>query len=62
MTIIKHKFLRYLDLFKCKAATAYMSILLVIILLMSSSLIYDCEIPSITYLRNVDATTVLLIE
>lgn len=62
MTIIKHKFLCYLDLFECKAVAAYMPILLIIILLMSSSLIYDCGVPSITYLRNMDATTVLLLK
>jgi hypothetical protein len=39
-----------------------MPVLLIIVLSMPSSLIYDCGILFITYLRGVGATTILFLE
>ena len=60
--LLSISFLYYLDLFECKSVIAYMPILLIIVLSMPSSLIYDCGILFITYLRGVGATTILFLE
>ena len=60
--LLSISFLYYLDLFECKSIVAYMPVLLIIVLSMPSSLVYDCGILFTTYLRGVGATTILFLE